>query len=184
MNTDATNEAGGGAVTYNGVALTWSAIASTPNTNAIDNIGVTGASVYLASGILVQYTDSTVNGLWSGGSLQFPIDTDLTGKFFPDARVWTGTNAAGDGAPTLQLGSTQAIVGTTAERSSWENDGIEPTSSSFQLFGISQALTVSQSAVPEPSSLCMGLVSLAAGAAIGFRRRHRGPRMQSTQIPA
>src|SRR5271157_4858986 len=42
--TDASAEAGGGVVTYNGVTLTWSAIASTLTENAIANVGVlTGA---------------------------------------------------------------------------------------------------------------------------------------------
>src|SRR5271157_2389726 len=61
---DASNEAGGGSnvVTYNGVTLTWSAIASTPTVNAIANVVLTGAPIYLASGTQVMTADTL---LWS-----------------------------------------------------------------------------------------------------------------------
>jgi hypothetical protein len=46
------NSQAGGA-TYNGVVVTWIAIASTSTVNAIDNVGQTATPVYLADGTRV-----------------------------------------------------------------------------------------------------------------------------------
>jgi hypothetical protein len=71
VNNDATAEAGGGVVKYNGTTLTFSAIATTTSTSAITNIGETGAPIYLVDGTQVAASD-TSSGLWSG-SLMNPI---------------------------------------------------------------------------------------------------------------
>jgi len=57
VTSDASTEAGGGGVTYNGVTLTWSAIASTSFVAASTNIGTYGVPVYLASGTQVTSSD-------------------------------------------------------------------------------------------------------------------------------
>ena len=58
VNNDATAEAGGGSVTYNGTPLIFSAIGSTSATSAISNIGVFGAPVYDTDGTLIAASDT------------------------------------------------------------------------------------------------------------------------------
>jgi hypothetical protein len=175
VNADATSEAGGGAVTYNGVALTWSAIASTASTDAINNVGVSGAPVYLASGTLVRSSDSS-SGLWSG-SLNNPINQDLKGNVFGDIGVWTGTLASGAGDPGFQLGNSSVEFGSTSSASSsWVSAFPFPTGlEDLALYGISQVL-VAGSSVPEPSTLVLAGTAVIAGSAFGRSRGHRNRR--------
>jgi hypothetical protein len=42
-----------GGATYNGSVVSWAAIGSTSTVNAIDNVGISSAPVYLADGTLV-----------------------------------------------------------------------------------------------------------------------------------
>ncbi len=172
VNTDASNEAGGGQVTYNGVNLTWSAIASTASTDAINNVGVSGTPVYLASGTLVTSSDSS-SGLWSG-SLNSPIDQDLKGNVFGGVDAWTGTLTSGTGDPGHQLGTSSVELGSAGStNSNWVSAFPFPTGlEDLSLYGISQVLTVS-SAVPEPSTLVMAGTAISASCAIACMRRRR-----------
>jgi hypothetical protein len=185
VSTDATNEAGGGLVTYNGVALTWSAIVSTapsgsisvlPQVNAIDNVGVTGAPVYLAnSGTLVATSDGTASGgLWSG-TLSNAIDRDLNNTPDGDASVWTGTLANGTGNPGHQLGDSVPTDGSTTHANAFwvDNFTVFGNSGEQLLYGISQELFVSRGSVPEPSTLVMAVTAICAGCAFGLTRRRR-----------
>jgi hypothetical protein len=187
VNADATSEAGGGLVTYNGVAITWFAIASTASTDAITNVGVSGAPVYLASGTLVTNSDSS-SGLWSG-SLDNPIDQDLKGSVFGGEDAWTGTLASGTGDPGHQLGTSSVELGSAgAVSSSWVAAFPFPTGlEDLSLYGISQVLTVGSASVPEPSSLVMAGTAISAGCAFGWSRRRRNQRRQrfipSRRIP-
>jgi hypothetical protein len=183
VSTDATNEAGGGLVTYNGVALTWSAIASTSTTDAINNVGVTTAPVYLVDGTPIA-TSTGTTGLWSGSlSIGNPIDEDLRGIVNGGLAVWTGTTPSGAGDPNLQLGNSSGsaeLGSTTHVNSSWVSVFPFPTAQPAVLYGISQVLTV-QSYVPEPSSLSMaGTAIIGAGCAFGWSRRRKKERRQST----
>ncbi len=66
--------------TYDGMTITWYAIASTVATHGGSNIGEDNVPVYLASGAEVASSDTASSGgLWSGGFLVSPIDNDLTG---------------------------------------------------------------------------------------------------------
>ena len=70
VNTDATTEAGGGTVTYAGIPLTFSAIASARDISEISNVGVTGAPVFLVDGEVVATNDFIGGGgLWTGSLL-------------------------------------------------------------------------------------------------------------------
>ena len=108
VNNDATAEAGGGSVTYNGTPLIFSAIASTPGEDALSNIGQYGAPVYLAGGGLVAASDgASAGGLWSG-LLIAPIQYDLNGDTVGSYLVWTGTQYDGSGGNVLGQPSTTA----------------------------------------------------------------------------
>jgi hypothetical protein len=172
VNSDATTQAGGGLVTYNGVTLTFSAIVSTPSIDAITNVGVTGAPIYEANGTPIASTDGTGSGgLWSG-SLINAINRDLTRTVVADP--WTGTTVSGVGDPGLQLGDASAEIGsTTFANSNWVSVESFPTGIfPGALYGISQVLTV-QSSVPEPSTLLMAGTAISAGCAFGWARRRR-----------
>ncbi len=176
VNTDATTEAGGGLVTYNGVALTFSAIASTATTNAIDNVGVTGAAVYLANGTPIASNDGTGSGgLWSG-SIFNPINEQLDGTITGGADPFTGTLPSGTGDPGHQLGTSSPTIGSaTFSDSAWVDDfnfisGVFPG----PVYGISQVLVAAS--VPEPSTLLMAATAVSAGCAFGWSRRRRNRR--------
>jgi hypothetical protein len=191
VNTDATSEAGGGLVTYNGVAVTFSAIASTASTDAIANVGVTGAPVYLASGTPIATSDGIgPGGLWtvslSSGTGQTspfalinPINEDLTGTVLSAQDVWTGTLVSGTGDPGNQLGTSSVELGSNeAANSNWVAAFPFPTGlENLALYGISQVLIVPNS-VPEPSTLVMAATALSAGCAFGWSRRRRNQRPQ------
>ncbi len=173
---DASTQAGGGVVTYNGVTLTWSAIASTSTVNAIDNVGQTMTPVYLADGTLVT-TSTTLSGLWSGSLVQ-PINEDLNGKrSTTEVSVWTGTTASGVVSTDGWLGSDLPLLGQSERTSSkWvdDQDLTEADDEKLNMYGISQVLTV----VPEPSTLLMAGTGISAGIAYGWFRRRRDQRRQ------
>jgi len=132
---DATNEAGGGSVTYYGTTLTWSAIASAGDESAIPNIGETGAPIYLASGTLVTPTDNS-SGLWSG-NLTNPLDQDLNGILFPTGLVWTGTLADGTAAPSEVLGTGHPEVGAAAATNNgWVAETTQLNFATLRLYGM------------------------------------------------
>jgi hypothetical protein len=182
---DAITEAGGGSnvVKYMGTTLTWSALASTTTTDAINNVGTYGVPVYLASGTLVATTDATIpsGGLWTNtgfGNLTSGISQDLNGSSLYGASVWTGSTTAGTAdEPYDYLGSaypTYGIAGYT--NTGWVAWGISP-SGSDHLYGISQELTV-PSAVPEPSTLWVGAIAGAALITYRWSRRRGALRHQ------
>ena len=174
---DAKTQAGGGAnvVKYGGTTLTWTAIASTSTTSAINNIGVTGASVWLIGGEVASSDTTSTGGLWSDGRLLSVIDENLTGSS-TSSLVWTGTNADGSSRPSYSLGDlalSQVITGESTNISdAWVASRFTNPNTALPLYGISQVLTVPlTTSVPEPSTLwiaCAGMV-----AAIPYGRRSR-----------
>ncbi len=180
---DAISEAGGGTsvVTYNGVTLTWKAIASTPYVAAITNIGTYGVPVYLASGTQVTSSDNA-SGLWSG-SLTNSISQDLHGNY-SSGLVWTGTTLFGTANGPFELGGTSPHVSipgydtiiTDAEWLVFPGGGWD-ASVRLPIYGISQVLTVTSAvAVPEPSTLWMAASGICAGVAYRWNRRRRQQR--------
>ena len=183
VNNDATSQAGGANVVYDGTTLTFSAIGSTLTTSAIANIGETGAPVYLTNGTEVASSD-TASGWWAGGqhAILHAIDTDLLGNTAQD-EVWTGTGLTGDTADPL--GGNGAVVGETTIGHSSQSGvqwmvGQEAGPTAFHvIYGVSQELTVPQaSSVPEPSTLWIAGVGMLAGIAYGRFRKRREPRQQ------
>jgi hypothetical protein len=171
---DATAEAGGGSVTYNGTALTFSAIASTPSESAFTNIGQTGAPVYLTNGTEVAASDTaSAGGLWSGTSrIPQNLSTDLSGFPAVNSQVWTGTNSDGSiffeyGLGSSPFGSAYGL--SNSDSSNWAVYGYAANSSLFPLYGISQSLTV----VPEPASIVLCLSAAGCAAVCAYVRRRR-----------
>ena len=168
VNTDATAEAGGGSVTYNGSPLTFSVIGSTSSINAITNIGQTGSPVYLADGTRVATSDtSSPGGLWSG-TLLAPLQEDLLSTHL-DRIVFTGTQTTGLGFPGAELGSgvSSAEAGfSTITSSGWIASAIGNGTTS--IYGISNPLTVP---VPESSSIVLGMLAAGSGALGAYVRR-------------
>jgi hypothetical protein len=157
--------------TYNGATVSWVAIGSTATTNAIQNVGQTDMSVYLADGSLVTKS-TTSTGLWSF-SLINPINEDLSGTPpFSGAEVWTGTGP--DGKLADPLGSLLINAGVADQQvSTWVAFTSLPlTSSALFMYVISSILTVQGTAVPEPTSLVM--LAIGVFGLLGFARcRHQ-----------
>ncbi len=182
VNNDAATQANG-SVYYNDQLVTFSAIASTSTVSATSNIGVNSAPVYLADGTLIADSTTTgAGGLWSG-SLLAPLDEDLT-RTVSANYVWTGSDPDGTADPIYPLGSSDGVtVGgdDSATDSTWDGKGLWFSGGeTFQVYGISDVLTVA--AVPEPSSMLLTLMGL--GAAFGWRlARRRKPAGQPQSSP-
>jgi len=179
---DARTEAGGVAL-YQGVQLTWTAIASTSAMSAISNVGTFGVPVYEVFenvGRLVASTDTTeTGGLWSG-MLISNISADLNGNDVLSTGVWTGTTPDGSQAIGNELGTSSPRWGDSGDGTSgWVDLGVDLISpmSPINMYAISQPLTVpSAVTVPEPSTLWMAAGGICAGAAFCWSRRRRQQR--------
>ena len=168
--------------TYNGQTIHWSAIGSTDSIGASAHIGVTGAAVYSVNGTNgtnlaeVASSDGT-SGMWSGNNLINQPVTDLTGNPYTGL-VWTGTSGVGTEYYTdvgggvmkywglgssvsypgfdnhIEVGSMNSVVYPSDWVSLGNSNGLQLKTVSYQMYGISDLLTVSgASAVPEPSTL-------------------------------
>jgi PEP-CTERM motif len=178
-------------VTYQGHALTWQAIASTPTVSAITHIGSNNHDqVFLSDGTRVATsTDKSAGGLWANLPVSFAlplehsIDLDLSGVHphqnpIPvfNKYVWTGTDL--DGSNSMYgghpLGSQDGGAGggfNTLTDSGWISNFGGLQSGHYSLYGISQEITVaSPSAVPEPSTFAL-LALGASGLAIRALRK-------------
>ncbi len=187
--------------TYNGQTIHWSAVGSTNAVDAKSHIGITNTAVYMANGTEVAVSDgnTVANSLWYGGDLVAQPTQDLAGNSYTSGFVWTGTsgigttyntNVVGQGTVYWGLGATNNVtengvtyidnveVGnlhTTVGGYDWISlgfaNGLEPKSLTYQVYGISDVLTVLP--VPEPSTLLIsGLGVLAIGVAQRFRKKN------------
>ena len=150
--------------------IDWRAIASTPTTDAIDNIGVSPAGIY------TPWMNLVANGtadLFDGDILS-PIIFDERGvqSFIYD--VWTGTDHHGSRYQTRELGTEGPVYGNVLYTNAfwvevpyadkWPGDN-------FSLYAISEEL----SAVPVPGALILaatGLLSVRLGLK-RLRRKHQ-----------
>ena len=185
--------------TYNGQTIHWSAIGSTDAIDAKAHIGATNAAVYMANGTEVAVSDSST-GLWSGGDLLAQPTQDLAGNSYTSGTVWTGTSGIGTEYNTLvsgqgtvywglgatnnvtdkgityinnvEVGSLHLNVGGYDWISLGFGTGLAPRTNTYQVYGISDVLTV-PAAIPEPSTLLIsGLGVFAIGAAHAFRKKN------------
>ena len=166
-----------GDATYDGSVVSWFAIGSTSAVSAINNIGQTLTPVYLADGTLVT-SSTTTTGLWSG-SLENPIDEDLSGSLEKFLGVFTGTTASGfaSGDPLGNfLGVTLGNSGHT--NAAWVDLAAYPSFLQERMYGISQVL-VATAAVPEPSAVVMAGTAIIAGFLCSWSRGRRGARHHS-----
>lgn len=152
-------------------STSWSAIASTSTTSALNNvdavcstIGCQSAPIYLVDGTLVANNQSD---LFSQAAIN-PISEDENGTSY-SGYVWTGSTSGGNSS-SAAMGSASAEVGnnTFSFPSDYFDIGFSYTNATkLPLYAISGQLTVP---APEPMS---GSLLLVGGVATGLVRRLR-----------
>lgn len=155
----------------NALGTTWTAIASTTTVDARDNTSTTstGVPIYRLDDVLIAANNAD---LWNG-TVGDRIWIDENGNIAPGV-VWTGTQTDGTAFPSRALGEPLAQNGSAASTDfNWISSGEFENTISLQFYAISDILTVQEAAVPEPSTLALGLAGLAAAAGIRWRRRSR-----------
>ena len=91
---------------------TWSAIASTPTVNAIENTNTHGVGVpiFLLNDRMTKLADDYLD-LWDGEIDNPPLEFTESGDYLFRTFVWTGTQSNGQAVPDRQLGTAGPIVG-------------------------------------------------------------------------
>ena len=162
--------------------IEWKAIASTPYTDAIDNIGVSSAPIYTPLGDMV--ADNTLDLF--DGEIKTPINMSEFGAPPPSLppsytkAVWTGSTTEGlredpfslggrypDDTPTLG-----AYYGSTwSKLDAWIHTSLQVKPEELHLYAISEELSV----VPVPSALILGATGLLSSTLglIRLRRKHQ-----------
>src|ERR1039458_1563334 len=159
------------------LGTTWLDIGSTATVNAIDNIGIgTGVPIYDLEGNLIANDAGTEAGGLFGGTIFSPIVYAQSGGPFrpPYHFVWTGSAAAGDAWAGYALGDPGPLLvfgaaGAGYDNSQWIQAATGgPKTVGLSLYGISEVLTVPESATPEPSTTAMMIL---AGVLTFFAKR-------------
>ena len=160
------------------LGASWYAIGSTTSTDALTNIGVSGASVgiYRLDGTLIA---SGTAGLFSG-TIAAPINLDESGKPV-SAYVWAGTAPNGHQATAGNvLGSATPRLGySTRSNSAWISYTITPVvtaDTAHPFYAISSAITVPV-AVPEPGSI--GMMALGVSLLFLSKKKNRQVRLRT-----
>lgn len=149
--------------TYDGKAVTWLVLGSTSTVDAVSRVPKTSAAIYLLNGVKV--ADSGAD-LWDGTILA-PINLDEKLRIGP-GKIATGTNPDGTRSATMPLGPTQFIEGLSLTTdSTWISVSFAAPKQPFPFYAISEELTV---AVPEPASMCLVSLLVAAVATISSRK--------------
>jgi PKD repeat protein len=122
----------------------WFAIASTEAVEAKNNVPVDSAPVYLfgSQGSAIRVADDAAD-LWDG-SIQNTISTDQFNGQNGGDNVWTGTASDGTGFPDRVMGTTSPRTGWSGAFTDgeWVSFGISPGSTLYQLYAVSEVLTV------------------------------------------
>ena len=178
---------------------TWSALASTPTVNAIDNTGLTGAKA--ESFFLLDNTKIADNyaDFWDGHTGAERIDVSETGGSPLDSggwqSLWTGSDGNGNTVANRGLGdasgtSRGGLWGGAASAAQWINrfdlpQTMNPVPNNFQqsaatnglaLYGVSDVLTVRDpdagggGGIPEPATVTLAMLGL--GGLMMRRRRN------------
>jgi hypothetical protein len=137
--------------TYNGKKVNWQAIVSTSSVDAIVHIGsnkLTGGIFMVNGAPVAKDTTTSPGGLWSGKIVN-PIGIGINGATppVPTTSTWTGTTASGvksnDGSGKGPLGTGNYSFGDKAANGPhWVQGGFYSSPFKFQLYGISEILTV------------------------------------------
>ncbi len=136
--------------------ITWYAIGSTEDVDAIDNIGGTSNSgIYRPDGVLVANSTSDLFDT----DQYTPIRVTEYGQILVDTEVWTGSQL-GMAAGSLALGGRWAAIGITWEDAyqNWLTYDYIPTDNAHPLYAISEELTVAP--VPAPAAVLPGTLGL------------------------
>jgi len=164
------------AITGTDLGVQYFAIASTETVDAIDNAPISGP-VYLTDGTTLVATGSA--DMWDGFLLS-TLNKTQYGGIHTENHVWTGTLSnglkGGAGNPGIfYLGSTSPpVVGAginTHTTSLWTAGTFFSPDNILPFYAISEPLSVPVSAVPEPTTLSLGI--FAAGGLIGILWRRR-----------
>jgi hypothetical protein len=149
---------------------TWTAIGSTRDIDAKDNIGSFGIPIYNLGDTRVSDNEA---GLWDG-SLDSAVALTELGSAPASNVVWTGTLVNGT-KDNFALGSTRPSIGFSSESSSsWISYENRDPSGTYHFYAISGTLAQ----VPGPSALWLSaMLSAAAGALTVYRLKLR-PRRQ------
>jgi len=151
--------------------VAWSCIGSVIGTDANSHTDPGTSPVYRLDGLQVA---TNAADLWDG-AIANPISEDETGNPVVAAGVWTGSNWTGAQALNRTLG--EALVGrgnSSATDTNWAYvaGGDENNANMNHLYAMSEELTV---VVPEPSTVVLSIMGLAAAAGLR-RRRRRSPK--------
>lgn len=156
------------------LATDWTAIASTPTVDALDNTstdpsppGDNGVPIYLPDGITRVVPNYDV--LWSGvvgfGVLEAAIRLMPNGLEQPDRNLWVWTGTSLQGVRSNPLGSASSTQGFfVSSNSRWSTNGIRDPAVPGLLYGISGILI----AIPEPTTATLLILGVLGG---GMRRQ-------------
>lgn len=154
-----------------GLGTGWKMVGSTATVDARDNTSTnpntdgTGVSFFLTDGVTLLATDNA--DLWNGTAA--PVNTDEYGQLFSEDRAFTGSEGNG----TAMGGVGDRVLGGSSEDPSrvrtgrndqagtgWMRNYNVSASSLQSVFAMSDPLTIQALAVPEPSTLALGLFGL------------------------
>ena len=166
-NTFVSNATNTGSATYEGVLVSWSAVASVSGVNAKDNVGIYNVPVYLANGNRVVASDAK---LWDSSLLEAQLDRTLSDGFPANDDIWTGSQTSGTGWSGQLLGASRPRSGRDDfVNGNWVDRTRQAANTILlSMYGISNVLVAP---VPEPSTVAMALAGLACGGYSLFRRR-------------